>query len=50
MNPYAEHAYDGIDLNPFEVIFVKVKGHFLWADWTTSTAAVVYDRWNSEKV
>lgn len=24
MNPYMEHSYDGIDLNPFEAIFVKV--------------------------
>ncbi|KAK9787128.1 hypothetical protein WJX73_004056 [Symbiochloris irregularis] len=45
LNPYAEYAYDGITLNPMEVIFPKVKGFHLDGEWTTPRMAATYDRW-----
>ena len=50
MNPYGEHYYDGISLNPFEVLFVKTKGVLLGNDWSYSTLATKYDQWMSAKV
>eukprot|EP00891_Asterochloris_glomerata_P006722 jgi/Astpho2/6722/Aster-06741 len=45
VNPYGEHYYDGISLNPFEVLFVKTKGVLLGNDWSYSTLATKYDQW-----
>lgn len=50
LNPYAEYAYDGITLNPMEVIFPKVKGFTLDGEWTTPRMAATYDRWMSHQV
>ena len=50
LNPYAEFAYDGIVLNPMEVVFVKVKNFAVDARWTTPHTAVTYDHWMSVKV
>ena len=50
LNPYAVDAYDGINLNPLEVVFIKVKGFMLQADWTAPKASQTYDRWLSHKV
>ena len=49
-NPYADFAYDGVMINPFEVLFVKVKGFHLESDWITSKMAVTYDAWKQTKV
>lgn len=50
LNPYAVDAYDGINLNPLEVVFVKVKGFLLQADWTAPRMSQTYDRWLSHQV
>ena len=50
LNPYAEYAYDGIYLNPMEVLFVKVKGFTIDGDWTSPKMAATYDRWISQQV
>ena len=50
LNPYAEYAYDGITLNPLEVVFVKVKDFTLDIDWTSPLMAATYDRWLSFQV
>ena len=50
VNPYGEHYYDGISLNPFEVLFVKTKGVLLGNDWSYSTLATKYDQWMAAQV
>ncbi|KAL3163355.1 hypothetical protein ABBQ32_009744 [Trebouxia sp. C0010 RCD-2024] len=50
LNPYAVDAYDGINLNPLEVVFVKVKSFLLQADWTAPKMSQTYDRWLSHQV
>ena len=50
LNPYAEYAYDGIYLNPLEVLFVKVKGFTIDGDWTSPKMAATYDRWATHQV
>ena len=50
LNPYAVEAYDGINLNPLEVVFIKVKGFLLQADWTAPKTSQTYDRWLSHQV
>ena len=45
VNPYGENYYDGISLNPFEVMFVKVKGVLLQNDWSYARVAKKYDEW-----
>ena len=50
LNPYAEYAYDGIYLNPMEVLFVKIKGFTIDGDWTSPKMAATYDRWISQQV
>ncbi|BDA51685.1 hypothetical protein COCOBI_19-2410 [Coccomyxa sp. Obi] len=45
LNPYAEYAYDGIGLNPMEVLFVKVKDFQREGEWETTRMAITYDRW-----
>jgi hypothetical protein len=44
-NPYGEHYYDGISLNPFEVMFVKVKERVLQNDWSFAVQAQKYTGW-----
>ncbi|KAK9810073.1 hypothetical protein WJX72_004380 [[Myrmecia] bisecta] len=44
-SPYAEHHYDGLSMDPLEVVFVKVKSYLLDLKWTGSTKAAKYDRW-----
>ena len=50
LNPYAEYAYDGLALNPLEVMFVKVKGFQLQADWASAQLASTYQRWLASRV
>ena len=50
LNPYAEYAYDGLALNPLEVMFVKVKGFQLQAEWASAQLASTYQRWLSSHV
>jgi hypothetical protein len=45
VNPYGEYYYDGITLNPFEVMFVKTKEALLANQWTYATLAQKYDHW-----
>ena len=45
LNPYAEHTYDGLPLNPLEVMFVKVKDFQIEGDWMSTHLATTYDRW-----
>ena len=45
LNPYAEYAYDGLALNPLEVMFIKVKGFQLQAEWASAQLASTYQRW-----
>lgn len=50
MNPYAEYAYDGVVLNPLEVLFVKVKAFQQEAKWTSTRMAMAYARWKEVQV
>ncbi|EIE24703.1 hypothetical protein COCSUDRAFT_14419 [Coccomyxa subellipsoidea C-169] len=50
LNPYAEFAYDGLVLNPLEVLFVKVKGFQMQGGWLSAQMASTYDRWLSSNV
>lgn len=50
LNPYAEHMYDGIDLSPFEIMFIKLKEYLLEANWTTATQGKKYSDWNTHPV
>ena len=50
LNPYAVDAYDGVNLNPLEVVFVKVKGFLLQTDWPAPKISQTYDRWLSHQV
>ena len=50
LNPYAEHTYDGVPLNPLEVIFVKVKDFQLEGNWLSTHLAATYGRWLEEQV
>ena len=50
LNPYAVDAYDGINLNPLEVVFIKVKSFLLQAKWTAPVTSQTYDRWASHEV
>lgn len=50
VNPYVELHYDGISLNPYEVMFVKVKGILLGLGWTSMQYAVKYGHWMDQQV
>lgn len=50
INPYGEHYYDGVSLNPLEVMFVKTKGVLLGNDWSYSLLAAKYDEWLAQQV
>ncbi len=50
LNPYAVDAYDGVNLNPLEVVFIKVKSFLLQADWPAPKMSQTYDRWSTFKV
>lgn len=45
VNPYGENYYDGITIDPFEVVFVKVKDLLLERDWSYAVHAAKYDLW-----
>ena len=47
-NPIQPGFNDGIDIHPYEVMFVKVKESLLEAKWKHSEAAVTIDRWFKE--
>ncbi|KAK9918451.1 hypothetical protein WJX75_004177 [Coccomyxa subellipsoidea] len=44
-NPYDDFAYDGLMINPLEVLFVKMKSYQLESDWITSKMVATYERW-----
>lgn len=44
-NPYGEFYLDGVSLNPFEVLFVKVKERVVQSDWSFALQAVKYTEW-----
>lgn len=44
-NPYGEHYLDGVSLNPFEVLFVKVKERVLQNEWSFAVQAKKYTEW-----
>ena len=48
LNPYADFAYDGLLLNPLEVLFVKVKEFHVQTKWLSAMMATTYDRWLSQ--
>lgn len=45
MNPYLEFMNDGISLDPLEVVFVKVKAHFIDLGWSYARTAIKHDKW-----
>jgi hypothetical protein len=49
-NPYKENALDGVNLDPLEAVFVKVKAHLLELRWPAQRAAAAYDRWLAAEV
>ncbi|KAK9841148.1 hypothetical protein WJX74_000759 [Apatococcus lobatus] len=48
-SPYAEHHYDGLSLDPLEVVFVKVKSYLLDLQWQAPMRAVKFDSWMTAK-
>ena len=42
--------YDGVNLSPLEVVFVKVKRSMLQAGWTTPKTSQIYDKWRADEV
>lgn len=42
--------YDGINLSPYEVMFVKIKDYLLQANWTTATQVKKYTDWARDHV
>ena len=50
LNPYADFAYDGLLLNPMEVVFVKVKRFQQEANWGSARLANAYSRWMEQEV
>lgn len=48
-NPYGEHYYDGISLNPFEVLFVKVKEKVVQNEWSFAMEAIKYGQWMEQQ-
>lgn len=50
VNPYGEYYYDGITIDPFEVMFVKVKDLLLERRWSYALQASKYDAWMAEQV
>ena len=50
LDPHGVDVYDGINLNPLEVVFVKVKVSMLQADWAAPKASQTHDRWLSHQV
>lgn len=49
-NPYGELYYDGITIDPFEVMFVKVKELLLERGWMYALHAKKYDAWLEAQV
>ena len=49
-NPYGEMYYDGISIDPFEVMFVKVKEILIKQGWIYAVRARQYDAWLTEQV
>lgn len=43
--PDLEHHYDGVSLNPYEVVFVPVKGPYAEARWGFVEQADRYEKW-----
>jgi len=48
LNPIQPGFYDGTDIDPMEVMFVKVKGSFLEAGWASATRAERLSTWKYE--
>ncbi len=49
-NPYDDFAYDGVMINPLEVLFVKMKSYQLEGNWISSRMAETYERWRQNQV
>ncbi len=50
LNPYKMDMYDGVNLSPLEVVFVKVKHSMLQAGWTAPKTSQTYDKWRADEV
>ena len=50
VNPYADMSYDGVVLNPLEVLFVKIKAFQLDSNWVSTRLATTYARWAHDQV
>ena len=48
LNPLQPGFYDGTDVEPMEVVFIKVKEAFLRADWPSATKAEKLSMWKEE--
>lgn len=48
-NPYVDMHYDGISFNPYEVMFVKVKGILMGLGWSSMQYAVKYGQWMDQQ-
>jgi len=45
LSPIGEHFYDGITLDPLEIMFVKVKSYTLMNGVSSANKAVKYQQW-----
>eukprot|EP00798_Chlamydomonas_sp_ICE-L_P032248 gene32248-16814_t len=45
MAPTSEHSYDGITLEPYEAVFIKVRSTLVLQHVTGAAAAAKYDEW-----
>ncbi len=50
VNPYKEGSFDGMSLNPLEVMFVKMKGSLLDQGSSAATTVQTLDRWMQHQV
>lgn len=48
-NPYVDMHYDGISFNPYEVMFVKVKGILKGLEWSSMQYAIKYGQWMDQQ-
>ena len=49
-NPIQESFYDGVNADPLEVLFVKIKAFQLDSNWVSTRLATTYARWAQDQV
>ncbi|KAK9859802.1 hypothetical protein WJX84_008350 [Apatococcus fuscideae] len=50
VNPTGENHYDGMSLDPLEVLFVKMKAHIRQLGWPNANQAQHYQEWKTSRL